>query len=83
MREDLIIKFLRERRGSMSEKYTLDRKDIEKWGLNLLRFVIVPTVIAFLTAYQGGVDIKIAWGVALGTGYTSIVDLLRKFIAGK
>lgn len=82
-REDWLVKSIRERRYKMSQKYSLDTNDLKKWGINVLRFVIAPTVIAFLTAYQGGVDIKIAWGVAVGTGYTSVVDLLRKFIAGK
>ena len=66
----------------MSKKYRLDSEDLKKWGFNVFRFVLIPTVIAFLTALQGGVDIKIAWGVAIGTGYTSLVDLGRKFLAG-
>ena len=66
-----------------SEKYTLNQNDLKKWGINILRFVFIPTVIAFFTALQGGIDMQVAWGVALGTGYTSIVDLGRKFIAGE
>ena len=66
-----------------STKYSLNSDDLKKWGINLLRFVILPTAVAFLTSLQGGVDIKIAWGVALGTAYTSVVDLIRKFMAGQ
>lgn len=65
-----------------SAKYTLNKEDLKKWAFNVFRFVLIPTVIAFLTALQGGVDIKIAWGVALGTSYTAGVDLVRKFLAG-
>jgi len=67
----------------MSKKYSLNQNDLKKWGINIFRFVLIPTIIAFLTALQGGVDIEIAWGVAIGTGYTAIIDLGRKFIAGK
>ena len=67
----------------MSKKYNLNRQDLENWLFNILRFVLIPTVIAFLTALQGGVSFEIAWGVALGTGYTSVIDLIRKFINGK
>ena len=66
-----------------SKAYSLNNEDLKKWGINILRFVLIPTGLAFLTAYQGGLDIKVAWGVAYGTGYTAAVDLLRKFMAGK
>ena len=66
-----------------SNKYSLNSEELGKWAFNVFRFVFIPTAIAFLTALQGGVDIKIAWGVAVGTGYTSIVDLGRKFLQGK
>ena len=66
----------------MSDKYSLDINDWKKWAFNFLRFVVIPTVIAFLYALQGGVSMEVAWGVAYGTLYTSIIDLGRKFMAG-
>ncbi len=71
------------RTNEASKKYSLNQNDLKKWGINVFRFVLIPTIIAFFTALQGNIDIKVAWGVALGTGYTSIVDLGRKFIAEK
>lgn len=65
-----------------SEKFSLNREDLKKWALNVVRFVLIPTAIAFFTALQGEVDIKVAYGVAAGTLYTSIVDLGRRFING-
>ena len=44
---------------------------------------IYPDSYCFLYGSAGGIDMQVAWGVALGTGYTSIVDLGRKFIAGE
>ena len=67
----------------MSNKYSLDQEDIKKWGINIFRFVLIPSVVAFLIALQGGVDMQVAWGVAFGTGYTSIIDLGRKFLNGR
>lgn len=64
-----------------SKAYSFDTEDWKKWGFNFLRFVLVPSVVAFLVAWQGGVDIKVAWGVAVGTLYTSVIDFGRKFIA--
>ncbi len=65
-----------------SAKFSLNQEDLKNWLINIFRFVLIPTVIAFLTALQGGVDIKVAWGVGVGTAYTAIIDLGRKFIAG-
>jgi len=67
----------------MSEKYSLNQEDFKKWGINIFRFVLIPTVVTFLAALQGGVNMQVAWGVAFGTGYTAIVDLGRKFLNGK
>lgn len=67
----------------MSEKYSMDAKDWKAWGINFLRFVVVPTAISFLSALQGNMDLEMAYGVAIGTGYTSAVDLFRKWAAGK
>lgn len=65
-----------------STKWTFNQQDWEKWSFNFVRFVAIPTTIAFLLALQGGVDIKVAWGVALGTFYTSLIDFFRKLQAG-
>ena len=68
---------------TQSRRFTLNKKDLKKWAFNVFRFVVIPTVIAFFTALQGQVDIKVAYGVAVGTLYTSLVDLGRKFLNGK
>lgn len=64
-----------------SGKWSLNQQDWERWSFNLVRFVLVPTLLAFLVSLNGGLDVKVAWGVALGTLYTSVIDLLRKFAA--
>jgi hypothetical protein len=66
----------------MSNKWRLNKEDWKKWGINFLIFVFIPTASAFLTAYQIGFDLKYAWGVAVGTFYTSCVDLYKKWKAG-
>lgn len=67
----------------MSQKFSMDTTDWKRWGINFLRFVAAPTAVAFLTALQGGIDMDIAWGVAIGTLYTSVIDFIRKFMAGE
>ena len=67
----------------MSKKFTLNQEDLRKWAFNVLRFVLIPTALAFLTAYQGSLDVKVAWGVALGTAFNSAHDLLRRFLSGE
>jgi hypothetical protein len=66
-----------------SNKWNLNQSDWERWSFNFVRFVVIPTAIAFLTTVQGGMDVNVAWGVAAGTLYTSCVDLFRKFLAGE
>jgi len=65
-----------------STKWSFNQQDWEKWSLNFVRFVALPTVISFLLAYQGALDWRVAWGVAAGTFYTSVIDFLRKLYAG-
>lgn len=67
----------------MSKRFTMNGEDWKKWGINFARFVALPTVISFLSALQGNMDLEMAYGVALGTGYTSVIDLFRKWSAGK
>lgn len=67
----------------MSDKYTMDKNDWKAWGINFLRFVAAPTAIALLTALQGGIDMDVARGVAIGTLYTSVIDFIRKWSAGE
>ena len=67
----------------MSPRFRLNQQDIERWSYNFVRFVAVPTIIAFLLAKQGDVSNDIAMGVAVGTLYTSLIDFLRKFLAGE
>lgn len=66
-----------------SAKFEMNTADWRAWGLNFLRFVAVPTAISFLSALQGNMDLEMAYGVALGTGYTSVVDLFRKWSDGR
>ena len=67
---------------AQSKEYSFNNADWKAWGINFLRFVLAPTAVAFLLSWQGQVNLDIAWGVAVGTFYTSVIDFIRKFIAG-
>lgn len=62
-------------------KFTMTKNNWKHWGINFLRFVAAPTIIAFLTALQGGIEMEVAYGVAVGTLYTSVIDFIRKFVS--
>ena len=66
-----------------SKKYTMGTDDWKTWAFNFFKFVLIPTALAFLTAYQLNLDVNYAYGVAVGTLFNSGHDWLRKFIAGK
>lgn len=65
-----------------SFKYRLNLLDWQKWALNFVIFCAIPSVIAFIGAYSLKLDVKYAFGVALGTFYGSAIDLYKKFVAG-
>jgi hypothetical protein len=66
----------------MSNRFTLNKTDLLKWGKNALIF-LAPALIIFLTAVKSGADIKDALFLVYLWGLNVIIDLLRKFVAGK
>lgn len=60
-----------------------EKKALKQWLKNFGVFVIIPVALAFFGALQTGVDVKVAWGVALGAAYGTIVDFLRKVKASQ
>lgn len=67
---------------NQSQPWHFNQADAERWSYNFVRLVVLPTLIAFLVAYQGVLDWRIAWGVAVGTFYTSVIDFLTKLKNG-
>jgi hypothetical protein len=65
-----------------SKRFTLNKEDIKKWAKNTLIF-LAPVLISFLTAVKSGVDIKDALYLVYLWGLNVVIDLLRKFSAGK
>lgn len=66
----------------MSERFTLNKEDLLKWGKNTLTF-LAPALLIFLVAIQSGVPIKEALYSVYLWGLNTSIDLLRKFIASK
>ena len=72
----------RKRVKKMSNRFTLNKTDLLKWGKNALIF-LAPALIIFLTAIKSGADMKDALYLVYLWGLNVIIDLLRKFTAGK
>lgn len=64
----------------MSQKYTLNKQDMKKWGMNTLLFA-TPTLLAFLTALQNGGSMEFALGAAYSALLSSAIDLTKKFVS--
>ena len=66
----------------MSNRFTLNKTDLLKWGKNALIF-LAPALIIFLTAIKSGADLKDALFLVYLWGLNVVIDLLRKFVQGK
>lgn len=64
-----------------SEKNSLNRDELTRWGKNALIFSS-PAVVAFLVALQSGSSLEMAKGAALQALLASLIDLFRKFRQG-
>ena len=60
----------------------LSKQDWKQWGKNTLIFS-APLLILFLTQIQAGVDLKTASSLVLAALINALIDLLRKYQAGK
>lgn len=65
----------------MSPKDTLNKADILKWAKNTLLFSL-PAITVFLIALRGGVDPRLALGMAYQALIASSLDLLTKYSSG-
>lgn len=69
------------KKGSMSNKNSLNLADIKTWIEETLVFSS-PAILAFLIALRGGMN----WQMALGAGYsallTAAINLLIKYKSG-
>ena len=68
---------------AQSKEHQLNQEDLKLWAFKFLRYVVLPTVIAFLGSYQLNFDIKIAWGVAAGTLINNLQYLFNLWKQGK
>ena len=65
-----------------SERFTLNREDVKKWLKNASIF-FAPAALIFLINIQAGKSIKESLIALQVWGLSTMIDLLRKFIAGK
>ena len=64
-----------------NKKNSLNREDWKSWAENFLRYVVLPTLVAFLGAYTLNFDTKYAVGVAGVTLFNSAQNLFNKWKA--
>lgn len=65
-----------------SERFELNSADMKKWGKNALIFS-APLVILFLTEIQKGTKIEDAAILLQAAVINAVIDLIRKYTAGK
>lgn len=63
-----------------SQPNSLNSQDWKSWAGNFLRYVALPTLIAFLGAYTLKYDVKYAVGVAGVALFNSAQNLLNKYL---
>ncbi len=66
----------------VSPKGQLNKEDLQKWGINLLKFT-APALAVFFGQLQMGVHWKPATLLALLILYGSLADLFKKINQGK
>lgn len=67
---------------AVSKKYTLNNADLKKWLDNTLIF-LAPAFLIFLVSIQAGKTWEDSLLAVYMWGLNTLIDLLRKFVAGK
>ncbi len=65
-----------------SQRFTLNKQDLQKWGTNALIFA-GPALIVLLASIKDIIPKQAEWGVFALFVVDIVTDLIRKFIAGK
>lgn len=65
-----------------SKRFDLNRVDVEKWANNAAIF-LAPALLLFLVSVQSGSDWREALKFVELWLLNTIIDILRKFIAGR
>lgn len=65
-----------------SKANSLNKQDLQKWGMNFVKFV-APTLAIFFGLLSQGVALDKAWPVAALALYQSLSDLFGKYKSGK
>lgn len=65
-----------------SRKGKLSRQDIEQWAHNAVIFS-APALMVFLQQLADGQPLNVAARFLYVAGLNALIDLLRKFLAGK
>ena len=65
-----------------SKKNSLNKRDLQAWGMNFIKFV-APTLTVFFGQLAAGVPWKLALPVAGIALWQSLADLFGKYKAGK
>lgn len=63
--------------ATQSDKWSLNKYDLKKWGKNILIFSS-PAIVAFLVALQSGSSLELAKGAVLQAFVATVIDLFRK-----
>lgn len=61
-----------------SERWSLNKEDMRKWGTNLIVFTS-PILVVLFTLLANGVPFSKAWPVALLAAYGALADLFKKW----
>lgn len=65
-----------------SKKFQLNQVDLKKWLNNTLIFA-APALLIFLTQIESGKSIKEASAVLYVWVLNTLIDILKKYLAGK
>lgn len=65
-----------------SPRGKLNIEDLEKWGMNFLKFV-APTLLIFFSLLAQGVTFEKAYPIVILAFYQSLADILSKLNNGK
>jgi len=62
----------------ISSSFELTNTDIKRWGINVLKYVILPWLLSIIVSLKTGTSID--WALIVTTGLWAIVDIIHRYI---
>ncbi|HPC34771.1 MAG TPA: hypothetical protein PLP73_03825 [Candidatus Absconditabacterales bacterium] len=62
----------------ISSSFELTNTDIKRWGINVLKYVVLPGLFSILVSLKSGTSID--WTLIITTALGAIVDIIHRYV---